>query len=299
MVSASTAVAARTASSTGAAAGRRLTRLIAGRLAQGVAVVWAAITLAFVAIQFAPGDTVDTLLGENRDNPALRAQVTAEWGLDRSGVEQYLAYLGRLVRGDLGTSYSLYRPVGGLLAEQLPPTLALAGSGLTVAVLMAVLVSLLTSGRTGWGRRLSQGLELVVLSTPSFWLGMVLLAVFSFQLGWFPVAGASGPVSLVLPAFALGVPAGAYLTQVLREGIDKALEQPFSLTARSRGLAVGQVKTRHGLRHASLPALTVVGMMAGSLVGGAVIVETVFGRPALVRSRSPPSTPRTCRSSSG
>lgn len=262
-------------------AGRRLARTLAGRLAQGVVVVWAAVTVAFVAVQLAPGDTVDTLLGENRDNPALRAAVIAEWGLDQPAVVQYLSYLGRLLRGDLGTSYALYRPITDIFAEQLPPTLVLALTGLALAVVIAVTGSLLTSGRHGWGRTVSQAVELVVISTPSFWLGMVLLAVFSFRLGWFPVAGGDGLNSLVLPAGALGVPAGALLTQILREGIDRALEQPFALTSRSRGLTVGQVKSRHALRHASLPALTIVGMMAGTLVGGAVIVETVFGRPGI------------------
>lgn len=258
-------------------------RYFGSRILQGIAVVWAAITAVFIAIHLTPGDTVDTLLGENRNDPVLRAQVTEQWGLDDPFIVQYLSYFGRLLTGDLGTSYSQYREVTTIFSEQLPATFQLAGLALILVFGMAIVLSLLTAGQSGVSRKISQTLELVVLSTPSFWIGILLLTVFSFNLGWFPVGGDRGFSSLVLPAVALAIPNGAYLTQIMRESMDRALDQPFSLTARARGLSTTQVKTRHALRHGALPTLTVGGMIAGSLLGGAVIVESVFSRPGLGR----------------
>lgn len=256
-------------------------RFFVSRVLQGIGVIWAAITAVFIAIHLTPGDTADTLLGENRNDPALRAQVTEQWGLDDSFIVQYLSYFGRLLTGDLGTSYTQYREVTTIFAEQLPATIKLASLSLLLVFVMAVGLAWLTAGQTGFARKVSQTLELIVLSTPAFWIGIVLLAIFSFNLGWFPVAGDDGIKSLMLPAIALAIPNGAYLTQIMRDGMDRALEQPFALTARARGLSVNQVKTHHALRHAALPTLTVGGMTAGALLGGTVIVESVFSRPGL------------------
>lgn len=260
---------------------RGLVWRIARRIGSGVVVLWLAVTVTFVAVQVAPGDTVALLLGENRDDPVLRAQTIARWGLDQPVWVQYLTYLVRIPRGDLGISYTLRRPVSDLIVESFGPTLQLAVAGTVAAVLLAVLATVVTTSGARWLRPVAELVELVLNSAPPFWIAIVLLAVVSFRLGWFSVIDVHSWQALVLPTASLALPIGAYLAQVLREGVDRALEQPFAVTARARGLSRTAVTVRHALRHAALPTLNLVGLIFGSLLGGAVIVEQVFGRPGL------------------
>ncbi|MEU4325972.1 ABC transporter permease [Nonomuraea dietziae] len=251
------------------------------RLAGGLAVLWAAATSAYLALLVAPGDVVDILIGDGADTPQIRAEITSEWGLDRPEIVQYAAYLGRLVQGDLGRSYLLHRDVGEVLAEQAGPTvelmLAAGGTGVTLAVVIAIA----TAGRGRWVRSAVSAAQLVSVSVPPFLIGILLLFVFSFSLGWFPVSGAKDASALVLPALTLGLPIAGTLGQVLREGLERALEQPFAVTARARGLTERALVVRHALRHALLPAVTLAGWLTGGLLGGAVITEALYGRPGL------------------
>ncbi|MEV6865434.1 ABC transporter permease [Streptosporangium subroseum] len=251
------------------------------RLGSGLAVLWAAATAAYVALLFAPGDTVDVLIGDGLDTPERRAQIIAEWGLDRSALEQYGDYLARLLRGDLGHSYILQRGVGDVLSSQIWPTVSLALTAAVFGVALALVLALATAGRRSRFGDLVGLSELVVVSVPPFLIGILLLAVFSFTLGWFPVSGDRGLVSLVLPAVALGLQISGVLGQVLREGLERALEEPFAVTARSRGITEWRLVIRHALRHALLPAVTLLGWFTGVLLGGAIIIEAVFGRPGL------------------
>ncbi|GII95968.1 ABC transporter permease [Sinosporangium siamense] len=251
------------------------------RAASALAVLLGAATLAFAALELIPGDKVAALLGPATSaSEQVKAQIRAEYGFDRPIVVQYLHYLGRLVRGDLGDSYQLSRPVAGLLAEQLWPTAQLALAAIALAVALAVLSAVVTAGRRA-GRAVATAWELAAVSLPSFWLGILLLTVFSFQLGMFPVVGGEGISALVLPAVTLALPIAGMLAQVLREGLEAALAQPFAVTARARGLSHTAVRVRHTLRHATVPLATLTGWLTGSLLGGAVLVETVFGRPGV------------------
>ncbi|MGO3042362.1 ABC transporter permease [Ancrocorticia populi] len=267
---------------TRAAKARIVARRALWQLGGALIVLWAAITLAFFAIHFAPGDTASMLLGQdNRNDPALRAQAIERWGLDKPVWEQYIGYLTGVLRGDLGESYVLRRPVAEVLGEQLLPTIQLALAATVLALLIAFVAALVTSGRGGLLRSLWRGGELVLVSLPPFWFGILLLAVFSFNLGWFPVSGAGSFAALVLPAFAMAVPTGAYLGQVFREGAERSLEAPYSVTARSRGLGEWRLRTHHSLRHGSLPVVTLTGLTVGGMLGGTVITEKVFGRPGI------------------
>lgn len=261
---------------------------LARRLLAGVGVLWGAATLAFVTLHVVPGDPVDTLIGPTFGiSPRLRAQLIATYGFDSSLPEQYATWLGRLLTGHLGVSYQLQRPVVEVLDSQLWPTaqLALTASGL--ATLLAVALAVSTAGRGGavhrWGRRLATTGELLAVSSPTFWIGIVLITVFSARLGWFPSAGAGGVTGLVLPAFALALPIAGVLAQVLREGLDAALEAPFVASVRARGVGSAGVLARHALRHAALPLVTLLGWAVGSLLGGAVVTEAVFARPGVGR----------------
>ncbi|MCK9930967.1 ABC transporter permease [Frankia sp. Mgl5] len=259
-------------------------RPVAVRLLGAVLVIWGAVTTAFVVLQLIPGDPVNAIIGTHAlVGPEQRAQLRAEYGLDDSLFVQYLDHMGRLATGRLGDSYQLQQPVWTVITDQAGATVELAGWAMFSAVVLAVVVTLLTSGRARWPRRISSLLELVVVSTPQFWLGILLLTVFSFHLGWFPVADTGDPRSLILPVVTLALPIAAVLIQVLREGLLSALEAPFVLTARARGSAEHVVRARHALRHAALPALTLSGWFVGTLLGGAVITENVFARSGIGR----------------
>ncbi|GAA2556695.1 ABC transporter permease [Winogradskya consettensis] len=249
------------------------------RIGTGLVVLWVAATAAYLALLAAPGSTVDTIVGDGADTPAIRSQIITEWGLDRPAVLQYLDYLWRAAHGDLGRSYLLQRPVSAIVGEQVWPTLKLALSAAVLGILLALVLALTT--RRPWVRRVSSTAELVVVSTPPFLIGIVLLSIFSFRFGLFPVSGDHGAAALVLPAVTLALPIAGVLTQVLRDGLDRALDEPFTVTARARGLRESAVLVRHALRHALLPAVTLLGWLFGVLLGGAVIIEQVFGRPGL------------------
>ncbi|GAA2551015.1 ABC transporter permease [Mycolicibacterium diernhoferi] len=196
---------------------------------------------------------------------------------------QYLNYLGGLLRGDLGTSYILKQPVTGVITEQLAPTVVLTLTALVLSWVIAVAVTLLTAHRSRWLSSIGSGLEIFLAALPQYWLGIVLLVVFAFQLRLLPVVGDSGPEGLVLPALTLALPLAGYLGQVTRDEFSSAMEQPFAVSARARGMSDWAVRWRHALRHALLPGLTLSGWALGSLFSTAVIVESVFVRPGLGR----------------
>lgn len=261
---------------------RALLSRLGGIVASVVLVLWGAATLAFVAFRIIPGDPVEVMLGPQAQvSDAVKDGMRADLGLDRPVVEQYGAFLGRLVRGDLGESYQLRLPVAEVIGRQLGPTLQLSALALVIAVLLALASALLVRGRTG--RALASGVELVVLSSPVFWTGLVLLSVFSFQLGWFPVSGARDAAAIVLPAVTLALPVAALLSQVLRDGVEAAEREPFLLTVRARGAGPFRASLHHSLRHASVGGVTLAAYLVGSLLGGAVLVETVFARPGIGR----------------
>ncbi|GAA1934225.1 ABC transporter permease [Kitasatospora viridis] len=259
-----------------------LLRAVLRRLVGAVAVMFGAATLAFAALQLIPGDPVATLLGPaTTTSPEVRQMIRHQLGYDQPVAVQYLHYLGGLLRGDLGQSYQLQRPVTDLIAEQLGPTVQLALSAVLLALLLAVLSAVATAGRPPALRALTSVWELIAVSTPSYWLGLVLLTAFSFQLHLFPVAGADGVAALVLPAVTLALPLAGTLAQVLREGLEAALGQPFAVTVRARGVGRATLVARHALRHAAVPLVTLTGWLTGSLLGGTVLVESVFGRPGV------------------
>ncbi|WP_199844362.1 ABC transporter permease [Streptomyces sp. RTd22] len=255
-------------------------RRIATRVATGLGVMWAAATVAYVVLHSMPGKIEDILLGD-QTYPGAQEAVAAEWGLDRPPLVQYLDYLGRLLHGDLGTSYAMRQPVAAIVGDQLWPTAQLTLLSAALALILALSVAIATAGRARPLRAVASLAELVATSTPVYWLGILLLMVFSFELGWFPVTADRGAASLVLPAVTLGLPMAGLLSQVLREALESTLEQPFITTVRARGVGETLVRLRHALAHALPPVINLGGWMIGNLLGGAVITETVFGRPGL------------------
>ena len=258
-------------------------RWLARRLALAVVVVLGAATVAFGALQLVPGDPVHVLLGGVAPSQEVYEQVRRDLGYDRPLLARYGEFLGRLLRGDLGHSFQLHRPVAEVIGSQLWPTVQLALAGFGLAFAAAAVLAVATAGRRSRLRRLSSALELLMISTPGFWVGVLLLTFFSFRLRLFPVAGGDGLAGLVLPAVTLALGLVGVFAQVMRDGLERALEQPFVLSARARGTGETAVRLRHALRHALIPMITLSGWVVGSLLGGTVLVETIFSREGLGR----------------
>ncbi|MEV0338815.1 ABC transporter permease [Nocardia sp. NPDC050713] len=258
-------------------------RRIAGVILSAVAMMWAAVTLAFLAVHITPGDPVTAIMGESSD-PTLRARIEQDWGLDRPLIAQYGHHLARLLHGDLGYSYVRGEPVTDILfGERLRTSAQLAGFALLIAAVLAPLLAVLTAGRRDVFSRSVTTAEIVVASAPPFWTGLILIWVFAFTLKVLPVTAGNEFQRSILPAVTLALPIAAVLAQVMREGIERALEQPFALTARSRGIGATRLRLRHGLRHSLIPAATLAGWAVSGLLTGTVVIEEVFGRAGVGR----------------
>ena len=260
-------------------------RRILWRFLGGLAVLWGAASLTFVALNVSGGDPALAILGGPDAMPTAEAiaQVRRDYGLDQPLAVQYAHYLGRLVQGDLGESYRLRIPVAQAIAGQVGATAQLALWAALAAVLLAVSAAVLTANRAPWARGLASGGELLLPSMPSFVLGILLLLVFSFQLHWLPPTGSRGCKSLVLPILTLALPVAAVLAQVLHQELEEILEQPFIAMARARGLSEAGVRLGHALRHALTPLITLSGFVFAALLGGAVITENLFARQGIGR----------------
>ena len=260
-------------------------RRVIARLAGVVGVLWGAATLTFVVEQLMPTDPAQTILGGAgaKPTPEQLAAVRVQYGFDKPVIVQYFDYLGGLLRGDLGTSYVRKQPVTDIIGQQLGSTLTLTIVALIASWLIAVVVTLLTAHRSRGLAALGSGLETLLAALPQYWLGIVLLVAFAFTLHWLPVVGDGGPEGLVLPTLTLALPLAGFLGQVTRDEFSSAMEQPFAVSARARGMSDLAVRWRHALRHAVLPGLTLSGWALGSLFSTAVIVEAVFVRPGLGR----------------
>ena len=246
--------------------------------------LWAVITLTFFALRLVPGDPAEAIMGGpgSQASAAALGRVRREYALDQPRIVQYLLQLRRVATGDWGDSYSLKRPVVSLIGEQIGGTLLLAALALVLAWAVALAVAA-WSAHSPLGARVSSGLEVIASATPHFWLGALLIMVFASGLGWLPATGNSSPAALVLPVVTLAVPIAGFLGQVMRESLADADASAFALTARTHGLTELQVLVSHTLRHAVLPALSLTGWAFGSLISGAVVVESVFARPGLGR----------------
>lgn len=264
---------------------RALGLTVGRRILSGVLVLWGAATLTFLALHVPKGDPAIMLLGgiEANPTPEVLAQVRAEWGFDRPIWEQYARYFGRLLSGDLGTSYQQRMPVADAIGTQLGPTVVLAFTAAAASLVIALVVSLATAKRGRVLTGITSGAGILLASVPGFVLGIVLLFLFAALIPLFPSSGTDGIERLVLPVLTLALPISATLIQVLRTELDEVLEQPFILTARTRGLSVAAVKVRHALRHALVPIATMTGFVIANLLGGAVLIETVFSRQGIGR----------------
>jgi peptide/nickel transport system permease protein len=265
-----------------------MARYLLRRAAMAVGVLWAAFTVSFVVLYLLPGDPVATMASGGLDgepmSPAELDALRARYGLDQPLIVQYGQRLWAVLHGDFGASIQNGQDVRGAIMEALPPTIQISLAGLAVAIVFGGAVALVsTYTRAQWLRQVLMGLPSLAVSMPVFWVGLMLVQVFSFGLGLLPSVGANGPQALILPAITLGLPTGALVAQVLAKSLSQALDEPYVATARAKGVGRVHIHLRHALRNAALPALTVLGYVVGNLLAGTVVVETVFTRPGLGR----------------
>jgi ABC-type dipeptide/oligopeptide/nickel transport system permease component len=239
------------------------------------------LTLVFFLVHLIPGDPVELMLGETASRADL-AQLRADLGLDRPLGEQYARFLGGLARGDLGRSFFYRKPVLSVIGGALPATMLLAAAAMAVALLVALPIGILAAVRHDrLTDRVAMVGSLLGVSMPNFWLGPLLILLFSFRLGWLPVSGREGAASLVLPALTLGTSLAAILARMTRASMLDVLGEDYLRTARAKGVGRVPVIARHALRNALLPVVTIVGLQFGALLSGAVITENVFAWPGV------------------
>lgn len=266
-----------------------MTRYVLGRMGQAALVLWAAYTLTYAILYLLPGDPLSIMLNAQGLDPGsltLEQQEAAEasYGLDRSFPEQYSSSLWAAVQGDLGTSLTRGVPVTELLGERMRPTLVLAVSAVLLAITGGCMLAYTAaSAPEGIIRRVLSRMPALAFSAPTFWVGLLLIQIFSFTLGWFPSTGSEGWQAVILPAVTLSIPSAAVFAQVLYKSFVTEQRQAYVTTASAKGLRRSQIQRCHVLRNAVLPLTTLIGLQVGNTVSGAVIVETVFARHGIGR----------------
>jgi peptide/nickel transport system permease protein len=262
---------------------------LARRIGGLLVVMFLVATMVFFLTRLAPGDPAALMLGDQATAEDI-ARLRATYGLDKPVLVQFLLWLKEVASGNLGQSIFLQRPVTQALAERAEPTFFLTLFSVVIAALIGVpagIASAVWRGRTV--DQVVSGLAMLAANVPSFWLGLIVIQIFAVRLGWLPVAGYGDPgaplterlVHLILPASVLGVVNSALITRFTRASMLDVLNEDFIRTARSKGVSEARIVLRHALGNALIPIVTVIGLTAALLVGGAIVTETVFGLPGI------------------
>ena len=253
------------------------------RLLLAVPVLLGVVFVVMLTVQLIPGDAVQLMLGEHATQEAV-AKLRDYLGLDKPLLVRYVDYVKRLLTGDLGRSIQQNRPVVDELADAWPATLELTIASLVIAAAVGVAAGIVSAA---WPNSFFDAVarigSLFGLSMPVFWTGLVLIVVFALWLPWLPVGGVGSPAHLVLPAVTLSLPSVAMVSRMTRGSVLEVLREDYVRTARAKGVAERFVVAKHALRNAAIPILTLLGLQAGQLMGGAVLTETVFAWPGLGR----------------
>jgi ABC-type dipeptide/oligopeptide/nickel transport system permease component len=257
---------------------------LAYRLLAAIPVLFGVSVLVFASIYLLPGDPVQALAGEVPVDKAQLEALREAYGLNDPPWVQYGRFALGVLQGDLGTSLQSKQPVLEEILTQLPATIQLTAAAMLFAVVLGVGLGTLAAMRARtWVDSSAMVLALGGVSIPAFWLGLVLLMVFAVFLKWVPASGSEGLNRLILPAFVLGYGAAAIIARLTRSSLLEVLDQEYVTTARAKGLRERRVVWRHALRNALIPVVTIVALQVGTLLAGAVIVETVFSRQGVGR----------------
>lgn len=257
-------------------------RVVLIKLVRSIITLWLVVTLVFILLRSA-GDPLLVLLPEDTE-PAVVEAYRERWGLDRPLLVQYGLYLTSVVRGDMGRSFRDGRDAVEVVLERVPKTLELGGAALAFAMLIGIPAGIVAAMRRG--TILDRALMIVSVlgySLPTFFLGVLLILLFSLQLRWLPSSGTGTLLHLVMPTLTLGTWIAASLSRFTRAAVLDVLEQPYMRTARAKGLTRLAQIVRHALPNAAIPIVTLLGLITGHLVAGAVVIETVFAWPGVGR----------------
>lgn len=258
-------------------------RYIIKRLLMLIPVLLGVAFIIFAIMSVAEGDPVYQVAGPDATEEQLEA-LREEMGLNGSLIERYFRYIGNLLKGDLGVSYVTKLDVMQLYLQRLPNTLRLASIAMLVAVALSVPLGIVAAvNQNSWKDTLAMILALLGLSMPNFWLGLLLMLLFSLKLGWLPSGGAEGFTSVILPAVTVGVGLAALLTRTTRSSMLDVLRQDYLRTARAKGVSERKVVYVHALRNALIPIITIFGVQFSNVLGGSVLAETVFAWPGVGR----------------
>lgn len=264
-------------------------RAIGARVLSVIPVLLGISVISFFMIRLVPGDVVSSIMGQEFGDPALEAEMRRYFGLDVPVWQQFLVWFGALLQGDLGTSMRTGRPVVVEIMDLFPATLELTLAALLISLAISIPLGIVSATkRNGPVDAVGRVGSLVGLSVPNFWLGILLVVLFSVTLGWLPSSG-STPFAftwdhfkfLILPAITLGTSLAAVTYRMTRSSLLEVLSEDYVRTARAKGLPERTVVGRHALRNALIPVITVIGIQAGGLLGGTVVVEQVFSWPGL------------------
>jgi len=258
-----------------------MTVYVLKRMILFIPTLWGVLTLVFMLRPLIPGDPIDFMVGETA-LPADRELLRKEFNLDRSLPEQYLIFLKGAVKGDLGRSIHTRKSVVETILERLPATLELALGAMTVALVLAIPLGVISAvKKDSFVDNGSRLLAMLGVAMPNFWLGPLLIILFSIQLGLLPVAGREEPLSLILPSITLGTGMCAILTRMTRTSMLEVINEDFIRAARARGLKEITVIMKHGLKNALVPVITLLGLQMGGLLAGTIITETIFSWPGM------------------
>lgn len=256
-----------------------MSKYLAGRLLQTVPTVFLVTVAVFLMLHLTPGDPAEVFLGDKRSSPELLEKVREDMGLNRPLHVQYLSYMGNALRGDLGRSLQTNVPVMEQILNRLPWTIELAAAALMIAAFIGIGVGIVAAlYHNTIIDTLAMAMALVGISMPVYWSSLLLILLFAVQLRVLPAIGQGGIERLILPATALALVSAGSLARMVRSSMLEALNQDFVLTARAKGISERLVVIRHVLRNALIPVVTILGLMLGNMLSGAVITETIFAR---------------------
>ncbi|MBN2861285.1 MAG: ABC transporter permease [Sphaerochaetaceae bacterium] len=258
-------------------------RYILKRVLMLIPVMLGVIFLVFFIISLTPGDAASMILGDGATEERI-IELRDDMGLDDPLIVQYGRYMWDLLRGNMGDSYSTGRSVAGEIVQRFPNTFKLTVTAIFLSVLISIPIGVISATKQySLFDNIGMILALVGISMPSFWTGLILIIIFALNLGWFPSGGMKGIMSLVLPAFTLAIASTASITRTTRSSMLEVIRQDYINTAKAKGVSRRKVITRHALGNALIPAVTVIGLEFGILLGGAVLTETVFSWPGIGR----------------
>ena len=261
-----------------------MSRYVLKRLVMLIPVLIGVTFLVYFIISLSPGDTAAMLAGEDADAATIEA-LRHELGLDQPVIVQYAKYMLNLLQGDMGNSYKTGRPVTNMIVSCFPNTAKLAFWSILVAVGIALPIGVISATKQySMFDNVGMVVALIGVATPNFWLGLMMIILFSLNLGWLPSGGNKGWTSYIMPAITLGTGDAALITRMTRSSMLEVIRADYIRTARAKGVPENKVVYQHALRNALIPVVTAIGLQFGSLLGGATLTETVFAWPGIGRS---------------